>query len=398
MRNDIAPVEMVVLQGTPFCNLNCSYCDLSVESRKRRDTMSLSTLERVFTDIFENDLAADHVAIVWHSGEPLTLPTGYYQQAIDLITRLRNQKARRDIELEFDFQTNAVLISEDWIEFFKRNQHQLHLGVSCDGPASMHDAFRKNWGGKSTHSKVVAGMQKLVEAEIPFKVISVITDETLRDPDGFLEFFIRWSDALSGFHFNIIADGTLADQTGLTYGRQDRDRYYNFYRRLLRRTQSRSMDAAVFDVQNFTQAIARILRPDNDTVAIASLPIRTLNVDAAGFVTTFYAGLEKSAFADHYDDGLGLALGNILHSSLEQMLNTSKFRRISADFKNSQAVCKATCDYYQLCSGGFELSKLSEHGTYNAAETAACSIIVKTLADAVLDDIKDSASLSEAAE
>ena len=159
--NMLAPIEMVVLQGTPFCNLNCSYCDLSIASRKRRKVMPLSTVEATFRSVFSQGLFAQKIAVVWHSGEPLTLPPDYYRSAIDLIVSLRDELVPGAVELEFDFQTNGVLISDEWISFFKENQHQLRVGVSCDGPAEMHDAFRNNWGGKPTHAKVVAGMRRL---------------------------------------------------------------------------------------------------------------------------------------------------------------------------------------------------------------------------------------------
>ena len=127
----LAPTEMVVLQGTPYCNLNCSYCDLSAESRKQRHIMSLNTIERVFSDVFTQAVHARELSVVWHSGEPLTLSPDYYQQAIDLIYRLRDKHATKEVDLTFDFQTNAVLISDQWVRFFKSNEDFVRLGVSC---------------------------------------------------------------------------------------------------------------------------------------------------------------------------------------------------------------------------------------------------------------------------
>jgi len=392
----LAPIEMVVLQGTPFCNLNCSYCDLSVASRKRRWQMPLTTIERVFRSIFEDRLCGPRIAVVWHSGEPLTLPSEYYQAAIELIVALRDELAPGVVTLEFDFQTNGVLISDAWIAFFKEHQHHLCLGISCDGPADMHDAFRNNWGGKPTHAKVVAGMKQLSDAEIPFKVIAVVTDKTLAEPDSFFDFFLERSSHLSGFHFNILADGELAGQDGLIYSRQDRDRYYDFYRHLLAREREVIETGGAFRLQNLSQALSRILSNDADLVVEASRPLRTINVDAKGYLTTFYAGLEKSAFRDQYGDGDGFSLGNIEKLSIAEMIAGPKFASILSDFQTSQSTCRASCDYYGLCSGGFELTKLSEHGQFDSAETTECAIIVKTLIDAVLDDMAEAAPLEKA--
>lgn len=393
-----APVEMVVLQGTPFCNLNCSYCDLSVESRKRRTQMPLAMIEHVFRSIFTEQLYGPRIAVVWHSGEPLTLPPSYYEAAIELITQLRDILAPGKVALEFDFQTNAVLINQGWIAFFNRHRAHMRLGVSCDGPASLHDAFRNNWGGKPTHAKVVAGMRQLAEAGLPFKIISVVTDRTLEEVDAFVDFILDWAPYLNGFHFNILADAQLAATSGLIYSRNDRDRYYAFYRKLLTRAREIESKRRYFCIQNFAQAMSRILSEAQDSVASASMPIRTINVDAEGYVSTFYAGLDKSAFADRYGDGIGLALGQITQSTLSEMLSSAKFRAIRAEFQASQRKCRKTCDYYGICSGGFELSQLSEHGGFSGGETTECLIIVKTLADAMLDDLAKHAVMDQAAE
>lgn len=398
MLEQLEPIEMVVLQGTPYCNLNCGYCDLSVESRKQRNKMPYATLERVFRDIFEGGFYDSKLSVIWHSGEPLTLAPDYYQDAIDLVVKQRNTYAQNQVELEFDFQSNAVLISDRWIKFFQKNRNHIRLGISCDGPATMHDAHRKNWGSKPTHEKVLASMELLAENNIPFKVIAVVTDMTLENPDAFFDFFLGWSNRLNGFHFNILADGSLADKAGLIYTRSDRSKYYKFYRHLLARARQVIETGGVFRVQNFTQALDRILGTGIDNIQMASRPLRTLNVDASGFITTFYAGLDRSTFRNQYGDGQGLSLGNIGKETIADMVSGKKFLRILADFEESQSACRENCDYYDLCSGGFELSKLSEHGRFDGNETAECHIIVKTLADAVLDDIADNAPTELAAE
>ena len=160
--------------------------------------MPLSIIERVFRNIFEDRLFGPYIAVVWHSGEPLTLLPEYYRAAIELIVSLRDELAPGAVTLEFDFQTNGVLISDAWIAFFEEQRHHLRLGISCDGPAEMHDAFRNNWGGKPTHAKVVAGMKQLSDAAFPFKIIAVVTDKTLADPDGFFDFFLALIRSAAG--------------------------------------------------------------------------------------------------------------------------------------------------------------------------------------------------------
>ena len=55
--SNAGPLELLVLQPTPFCNINCSYCYLPDRQSTRR--MSPDTLDRIFAWVF--------------GGEPLTL-------------------------------------------------------------------------------------------------------------------------------------------------------------------------------------------------------------------------------------------------------------------------------------------------------------------------------------
>ena len=386
----LSPVEMVILQGTSFCNLNCKYCDLSVEGRKTRATMELSLVERFFDELFRGGFVAPEVLVLWHSGEPLALPPAYYDEAIERILRLKDELAPKNVEVRFAIQTNGVLINEEWCRFFRRHADRLELGVSCDGPDELHDLFRVNWAGKSTHAQVVHGMDLLHEHGIRYKIIAVVTRQTLREPERFYEFFFNRREQLSGFHFNILADGNSADWD-LSYSAKDQAAYRSFYRRMLQLNQASRDEGHSFSILNFEQGIARILAGKSASalsfVEQASAPLRSINLDASGNVTTFYAGLSVNLLPGEYGDGQGLSLGNVLTMSLDEMFRSDKLQRIMSDFARSTRACRESCEYFSVCPGGFEILKKQAHGTFEASETNECLIHVKTLVDVLLDDI-----------
>jgi uncharacterized protein len=378
------PIELVVLQGTSFCNLDCSYCDLSRESRRTRRIMAPELIERVFSELFTSGHLAPEVTVIWHSGEPLTLPVAYYDDAIERILRLKDRLVGDAVSISFDIQTNGTLIDRTWCEFLKRHQRHLKIGVSCDGPAEMHDAFRKNWSGHPSLAKTLRGMELLSVHGIKHKVIAVVTDATLADPEGFLAFFEARRDTLSGFHFNILADA--GGGAGLSYRSEDRRRYYDFYRRLLELGLAGSSD---FRIQNFALGLDRILRADDAASSWteqASAPLKSINIDTSGNVTTFYAGLSIDVLADEYGDGKGLSIGNILETTFAEMVRSEKLRRILRDFSASTAFCRDSCEYFGVCPGGFEITKRIAHGDFRAGETPECVVHVKALTDALLDD------------
>jgi uncharacterized protein len=388
----LSPVELIVLQGTPFCNLNCKYCDLSEESRRTKSAMEPKLIERFFTQLFESGRLAPEVTVLWHSGEPLTLPPSYYDEAISLILAIRDRLSSNDISLRFGIQTNGVLIDEDWCRFFKRHEERLDLGVSCDGPSDLHDLYRLNWNDRATHRQAVRGMDLLHKNGIKYKIIAVVTRDTLRQPEAFYNFFCDRREHLSGFHFNILADGNSSNPN-LAYSADDRSAYYTFYRRILELNRETHDAGHEFDILNLSQGVARILASRGAGAPRffedASAPLKALNLDARGNVTTFYAGLSVDSLRDVYGDGEGLSLGNISAMSFEEMIRSEKLQRMMQDFALSTRACEASCEYFSVCSGGFDILKRQSLGTFEACETVECLIHVKTLVDALLDDIGD---------
>ena len=61
--DQVGPLELLVIQPTPFCNLDCSYCYLPDRLDKRKIT--LETLEKTFNWAFSSGLVRQtfHTAV-----------------------------------------------------------------------------------------------------------------------------------------------------------------------------------------------------------------------------------------------------------------------------------------------------------------------------------------------
>jgi uncharacterized protein len=236
-------------------------------------------------------------------------------------------------------------------------------------------------------------MDLLQEHGIQYKIIAVVTTRALERPDDFYQFFFKRRKYLSGFHFNILAQAK-GNTSELSYSYSDRAVYHAFFRRLLTLNQASLQAGENFTVLNFSQCLARIMAADTkgsspSFVEDTSAPLKALNVDSRGNVTTFYAGIGIETLPDLYGDGKGFSLGNILDVSLEEMTRSEKLRQMIEDFSVSTRACKDSCEYFSVCSGGFEITKRQSLGTFQGCETAECVIHVKTLVDALLEDISD---------
>lgn len=353
--------------------------------------MPLNLILKLVRELIGEGLLASELVVVWHSGEPLTLTPDYYTGAIEAITDLCGKHAP-DVSVSFDIQTNATLIDDAWCDFFDKYASVLNLGVSCDGPEELHGAFRVDRKGQSTFNRTMGGMDLLDRRGIKYNVIAVVTRRTLANPEEFLDFFYERRQSLTDFHINVLAS-PIADNSDLMYSSSDRTTFYGFYRRLFDWWEAKRATGDDFPIRNLSQTLERLAmygRSDAPSyVHETSSPLRSLNMDTEGNLTTFYAGLGIDTEINRYGDGSGLALGNIHHSSLADMLRSSKLSAMVDDFDQSHRKCAEQCEYFSVCPGGFELIQWRDGNSDGLAmpETIECLIHVKALTEAALDFI-----------
>src|SRR5579871_697818 len=170
----VPKIQLLVVQPTPFCNIDCRYCYLP--GRTSKAVVAEATLRNLFTQVFASGWAAEGLSVVWHAGEPMVLPIEFYRAAFRQIDRLKPA----DLVVSHSFQTNGTLIDEAWCEFLRAEK--VNIGVSIDGPARFHDLNRVTRAGRGTFDKAIAGLRLLREHKIPFHVISVLTSASLGQP------------------------------------------------------------------------------------------------------------------------------------------------------------------------------------------------------------------------
>jgi len=179
--NPTIKTRLLILQPTPFCNIDCDYCYLPNRASTAR--MSIPTMRLAARRVIEDSLLGPSLTVVWHAGEPLTLPPAYYDEAIDALQDLLGSRCL----LSYSIQTNATLIDDRWCSLFLR--HGIRVGVSVDGPAGLHDAHRRTRAGSGTHERVLRGMRCLREQGSGFHVIAVVNPATFAQAEAFVDFF-----------------------------------------------------------------------------------------------------------------------------------------------------------------------------------------------------------------
>lgn len=152
-----------------LCNLDCHYCyylDKAEIYRGREPRMSLDMLETVVREyIRANDVP--EVTFNWHGGEPLILGLDFYRKALEFEQQYADGKI-----IHNTLQTNGTLLTEEWAGFLARGGFL--VGISLDGPAAVHDRYRKDKGGAPTFEKVMRGVRLLQRAGVEFNTMSTV--------------------------------------------------------------------------------------------------------------------------------------------------------------------------------------------------------------------------------
>jgi uncharacterized protein len=375
---DVRPsIEMLVLQSTPFCNLDCAYCYLPDRSSKRQ--MSQRTLERAFEVVFGSPFLSDHLTVLWHAGEPLVPGVPYYEEAFATLERLRPP----GVAISHSVQTNATLLSRKWIDFFRA--HHVRLGVSIDGPEELHDRCRKTRSGGGSFRGAMRGIRLLQGFGYPFHVITVLTRESVRQPGRLFDFYLANGLCKVAFNFDEIEGVNKTSSFSDSSSDDEMRRFYNAFMDLVE-----THDAKI-EVREFVGAFDSISRPGSEQYGnpLAD-PLRTISISAGGDIGAFSP--ELLGYASERQGPL--VFGNVHRDEISDVLDNPRFVAVSDEIARGQERCRKTCEYFSICLGGSPANKLFENGSFDSTETLFCRLSKKAVIDVVLERFERAYSIA----
>ncbi len=359
--------QLVIIQPTPLCNLNCHYCYLPHRTQKHHIT--LSTLKQIGKVFFSSPFVADEITIVWHASEPLVLPINFYRQAFHFLEGQNTQ----GVQIQHSFQTNATLITQEWCDFIK--QQQIQIGVSIDGPQPIHDAHRVDRAGRGTFARVMRGIELLQKNEIPFSVIAVITQQSLVAAEEIWRFFHELRPERLCLNPE---EGEGSNSISSLQGEEAVRKYKHFLRRLFVLNTQADEPLKIREFEN----IHKIVMADTPFIkSQTNVPGAIFSFDCKGNISTFSPELLTLQHRDYGD----FHFGNVFSSSLSELLRTAKFLATEKQIRSGIHHCLESCEYFMFCGGGSPSNKLSEHNTFEATETQTCRLRIQSTADVVLE-------------
>ncbi|MCK5655308.1 MAG: radical SAM protein [Candidatus Aureabacteria bacterium] len=177
----ILPVNAII-KTTRNCNLNCEYChDRQSENRVMGfDQMSLA-ISRILAIKNINSFR-----FIWHGGEPLLAGIDFFRKAIAVQEYLKHPRQ----EIKNSLQTNGLLLTEKVLDFLE--EFNFTVGVSLDGPETLHNVQRPSIKGKPTFARIMKKIRNLQQRNMSYGVITVLTSKSMKiPPRDFLLFYLK---------------------------------------------------------------------------------------------------------------------------------------------------------------------------------------------------------------
>lgn len=357
---NIGPLELLIMQPTSFCNLNCTYCYIAEIARLNKARMTIETAEKAIERTMTSGLIDKKFTILWHAGEPLIIGHDWYRQVDALV-----QKHCKGVEVTHNFQSNATLVDDEWCDLLKSTKAQ--FGVSIDGPEHVHDMYRKTWSGKGTHAKVMKGVECLHRNDIPFHILVVVTKYFLNNYNEALDFFENIGATSVGFN---VEELEINNKNTTMNGDMDTRQ---LYREFMRECYQRHM-AKRIDIREVRQMVRQ---PQYKKMSLVqtqvNTPFRVITVGYDGGFSTFTPELHGVEIKP----GERFIFGNVYENEYLDAFANPLFANVMSEIIDGYIECKKVCPFFKDCGGGTPSNKFFELGTMAGTETLCCDYRIK---------------------
>lgn len=164
------PFHILAKPVGPLCNLACRYCFYLEKAHLYPEASSFRMAPEVLERFVCGYIAAQPgpvVSFAWQGGEPTLLGVDWFRNVVALQQHHASGKT-----IENAFQTNGVLLNDEWGEFLA--EHHFLVGISLDGPRRLHDAYRVDRAQQSTFERVMAGIQMIRKHRVEFNLLTAV--------------------------------------------------------------------------------------------------------------------------------------------------------------------------------------------------------------------------------
>ncbi|MCE1246251.1 MAG: anaerobic sulfatase maturase [Firmicutes bacterium] len=336
-------------QGAPFsfhvmakptgsrCNLHCDYC-FFLEKEKLYPGSSFRMPDEVheayISQLFQSQRGPE-VTVAWQGGEPTLMGIDFFRRSVEL----QKKYAKLNSRVENTFQTNGILLDDEWCRFFRENNFL--VGLSLDGPGKYHNKYRKDKSGKGTFDKVFRALQLLRRHKVEFNILCAVSRANVDHPLEVYRFF-RDEAGVEYVQFIPIVERA---------GEKDRQKGNVVTERTVKPEAWGKFLKAVFD-EWVGKDVGKMFVPNFDGILAGWLGM-------AGTICIFGPQCGLSMVMEHNGDVYSCdhfvepdyCLGNILQTSMTELIITQKQKKFRKDKWDTLPGFCRKCDYLFVCNG-----------------------------------------------
>lgn len=185
MQTELPRFHLLAKPAGAACNLGCHYCFfLSKENIYQSDSFLMDglTLETYIKQLMASS-PDGQVDIAWQGGEPMLRGLNFFKKSVELA----HQYKKPNQQILHTIQTNGTLIDDEWAAFFK--EHHYLVGLSIDGPRSIHNVYRENKQGVGSFDDVLRGWNYLRKHEVDVNILCTVNTANQEYPLDVYHFF-----------------------------------------------------------------------------------------------------------------------------------------------------------------------------------------------------------------
>lgn len=302
-------------------------------------------IERVNESISEKNIK--HVAISLHGGEPLLAGKKWLSE----VCRRLNQQIQANVSLLL--QTNGILVDQDWIEIFAKEN--ITIGLSLDGDRVANDANRIDHQAKGTYSRVISGLELLQASHDCGKIVFGGVLAVINPSQQAANLYSHFKNDLGLTNFNVL----LPDANHDTFNKYSAAPVHQYGKFLIELYDCYAKDDFSVYIPFFQSILSMIFggRSVSESVGLMGNSIVVVGTDGglgAHDVLRINDGYQENA------NGMTLfnsSIGDVERTPLFQIAAMKEFP------ENSGVICMK-CPVRHICNGGFYGHRYSKKTGY----------------------------------
>lgn len=171
-RKDVRPFSLLIKPASADCNLRCAYCfyahrKTALHPGNDVPRMTDTVLSQVISQYMGT--GQPHYVFGWQGGEPTLMGLDFFRRVIGL----QRKYGRQGDVVANAVQTNGTLIDDQWAGFLAENNFL--VGLSIDGPPTVHDQYRIYGTGRGSHWEVMRAVACLQRHHVQFNAMVLVS-------------------------------------------------------------------------------------------------------------------------------------------------------------------------------------------------------------------------------